>query len=1210
MSQITQFTPTYKLIDKTKNGVVPITIEGDTTGNLLPYRSSCRISDVVGKAGTYNATLVLRSDDNLFIDHGPILVDEFAKFKYLIDIQFFQPKDIGGGGQDNLGFKSRFFRCEISNATTDTGRKGHHISLELTAYDIRLEETLDAERHELLTPKQSFIDRIINTVTRTILVPVAATGLAVLSGLTVLSITVLTGSNGHQFPPDVSIAAPPGFGTATATAVLGTGGNSDKINSFTVTSQDGAYTSPPVVTIDPPTGPEPRIQATGIAVLGTGGNAGKVISITLTNPGDGYPVIPNVSIAPPTSAATATANIINGIVTSFTITNIGDFYTSIPTVTVDAPPRGPIFSISDTGETTIDLPDDERLKQDWIPTKPTPVKSLLDEIIDKVSKPEILGSANQDFYHFTVAIPQAPQNFIVTAKQFGEIDSGVILKDSDITTENERIEKTKQSDFNNRKYKNIVIGRGKSGSQTFPPEFGRLSSDLNHARFASDYAPSTTYLEGDYVKSGFDRFKSLADNNMGNTPAASPFAWENLSSSTGGTPWTIDPEIWIASLAGFNLNKISGGSGTGAIIRAVVANGAVIGSRIESGGINYVNGESLTVSGTGTGATATAIVSGGVITGITITAGGINWFVGFATDMNITRGNYDRDDEFDEFEKVSVKDIEAFSFSDPDDITDQNEISDSRRWIVNGGTGAWAGQNQKIAQYDKTVSPAVWRFSNAPVGVAAGGPPTKPTSFTTRDIVNNLELGRVLGFNGANWETIWDIINFPANSSGITSPFHPVETIAKVANRIGLNQAVEFTYNWNTFDLASITQIILDGIKISLPVGVPLNLFGVDLSSITSSTSTATFLTLIGKTDQQLLDAFGLGNIRNHASRCLMWNLKLPLTRKKIKTSVKQYQVGEFINKPLLDFENLTETIDKNLKGWNNGLDTENLGNLRGLELWQRTSFFNKAGQPLNGLSDLPFLLFFRDKFDTLVYKEITQRSHNRWGKFRVAAGPNTGFKIFDSRIDELFKIWGYTFPDNFFIEQRELTGVKFDWRRVKEIMCIYKGSYDDNFFYKAGQNAFYDTFVEHTTQFFKDLAVRFTLSSVTGILDEEEVIIDKAKIAVDDIHFIKDAYISSSDIAEPDSRASLVDLQNQSDYINMKKTLLPRLLSRKQFHPEFQITDCIGDVRLRAGQSYTLDDSTVSTPTKLTPIEVIHIDDGNGYNCQLTSIRKYEVPT
>jgi len=1115
MSFITQFTPTYKLIDKTKNTIVPIEIKGDPTGDLLPFRSSCRISDVIGKSGTYNATLVLRSDDGIFIDNGPNLVDEFAKFKFLIDIQFFQPKDIGGPGQDNLGFSTRLFRCEISNSTIETGRKGRHVSLELTAYDVRLEETLDAERHELFTPKQTFIDRVNNTNTRTTTLP-----------------------------------------AATATVNF----TGDQVTSLTPVDEGRSYQFPPVVTIEAPIGTPPLLQAEAIAVLGTGKDSDKVVSYVITEQGDGY-------------AGTETA-------------------------TVDAPPRGVLFTIVDSGETSIDLPDDERLKQDWIPAKPTPIKVLLDNIIEKASRPEIIGSANQDFFHFTIADPVNPQLLTVVAKQFGEIDSGVIIKDTDIIVEDDTIEKTKQSDFNNRKYKSLLIARGKAASQTFPPEFGRLSSDLLHARFASNYDNFTTYLEGDYVKSGSDRFKSLADNNLGNTPAASPFAWQNLSTDTGGTPWTIDPEIWIASMAGFQSNKITGGSGTGAIIRSVVANGSVTGSRIEDGGTGYINGESLTVLGiTGTGATATAIVSGGVIIGVNITAGGTGYIVGFFTDMNIARGNYDRDDEFNEFEKISVKDVESVEISDPSFIP-PDEIQEGRRWLVNGtGTGEWAGQTNTIAQREDDE----WKFSNAPQFIA-GSP-------DTIDIINDMGLGRVFGFNGTFFVTIWSIDATPK----ISSPFHAVESVEKVASRTNsLNQAVEFTFNWNTFDINDILQTLLNAVQISAPVGVPLRLLGFDVSSVDNSTTLGAFRTLIGNpTDQDLIDIFGVGNVKNHTSRTLMWNIKFPLTRTKIKTSVKQYEVGEFIKKPLVDFENLTETIDKNLEGWNNGLDTENLGNLRGLEWWQRASFFNEAGDPIDGLSDLPFLLFFRDKFDTLVYKEITQRSHNRWGKFRVSAGPNAaGFKIFDSRVDELFSLLGFTFPDNFFIEQRELTGVKFDWRRVKEMFCVYKGSFDDNFFYKAGQNSFFDTFNEHATQYFKDLAVRFTLGNTTGLLDEENVIVDKAKIAVDDIHFIKDTYISSSDEIEADTRALFVDLPNQTDYINIKKTILPRLLSRKQFHPEFQITDCIGNVRLRAGQSYTLDDSTVLSPTLLTPIEVTHIDDGNGYNCQLTSVRKYEVPT
>lgn len=1108
MSFITQYTPTYKLIDKTKDTVTPIDIEGDPTGNLLPFRSSCRISDIIGKAGTYNATLVLRSADNIFIDHGPRLTDELAKFKFLIDVRFFQPKDIGLPGQDNLGFKSRLFRFEISSSTIDKGRKGNHISLELTGYDVRLQENLDAQRLELFAPKNAFINRVLNVNTRSATIP-AATGTVVLGTGSpvpvdqIESVTIVDGSRGHQFPPNVVFSDPTG--------------------------------TPPLVT------------------------------------------------------ATGKANIENGVVKSVTMIDNGDGYalSPLPTVTFTAPPKGPAFFLGD-----VDLPDDERLKQDWIPSKPTPTKNLLDEIMVKVSRPDIIGSNNEDFYHYTDADEINPNIFTVVAKKFGETDSGVTLQDKDTTNQNQTIEQTKQSDFNNRKYKNVLIARGKAATQTFPQDFGILSSDLAHARFASVWSAIVEYLQKDYVKFGFDRYKALSDTVFGESPASTPAKWENLSTSTKGTPWTIDPEVWIASMAGFTLNKISGGSGTGADIRLVVEDGGVIGTRIISGGIDFVNNESLTFEGTGTGAAGTAIVSGGVIIGVNITTPGINWFVGFFTDMNIARGNYDRNDQFDEFEKVSVKDIESFQFSTPNDIP-SGEIATGRRWLVNGGTDDWAGQNQKIAQREG----GEWKFSNAPVG--------GPTNATPRDIVNDLNLGRVLGFNGVSFEDVWNINTNP----GTSSPFHPVESVKKVANRNGLNQAVEFTFNWNTFDLSDILSKTLAAVKISIPVGVPLEMFGSDLSTVTQSTTEAQFSVIIGKTASQLLAALGgSGSVKNKASRCLMWNIKLPFNRKKIKTAVKTYEVGNFIKKPLLDFENLHETIDKELEGWNNGYETQNLGNLRGLEWWQMASFLNHAGDPIDGLADLPFLLCFRDKFDTINYKEITQRSHDRWGKFRVSAGPNTGFKIFDSRVDELFTLLGFTFPDDFRIEQRELTGVKFDWRRVKEIMCIYKGSYDDSFFYKAAQNSYFDTFNEHATQYFKDLAVRFTISSQTGILDEENVIVDKAKIAVDDIHFIKDGYVSSATESEPDTRQEFVELPNQNDYINIKEIILPRLLSRKQFHPEYEITDCIGNVRLRAGQSFTLDDSTVTTPTKLTPIKVIHIDDSMGYHCQMTSLRKYEV--
>ena len=184
------------------------------------------------------------------------------------------------------------------------------------------------------------------------------------------------------------------------------------------------------------------------------------------------------------------------------------------------------------------------------------------------------------------------------------------------------------------------------------------------------------------------------------------------------------------------------------------------------------------------------------------------------------------------------------------------------------------------------------------------------------------------------------------------------------------------------------------------------------------------------------------------------------------------------------------------------------------------------------------------------------------------------------------------------------LTSVKFDWRRVRQMGMFYRGSYDDNFFYKGAQLSYLDSFVENTTQVVKNLAVY-----TGGLIPVENVIVDRVFFQIDDIHFLKDAYVSSSETEVDDVKSDLIVLPQQNDYVNIK-SILDKKLSRIQFNPEHHIIDCRGNVLLRAGEFFTVDDSTTLTPEKITPINVEHIDDANGYNCQITAMRKYEIPT
>jgi len=90
------------------------------------------------------------------------------------------------------------------------------------------------------------------------------------------------------------------------------------------------------------------------AVLGTGGNAQKVVSVTINNGGSGYVTAPTLAFTGGAgSGATATCTVVDGVVTSVTVTAQGSGYTSVPTVAITAatnnsvkvlPLSGPITS--------------------------------------------------------------------------------------------------------------------------------------------------------------------------------------------------------------------------------------------------------------------------------------------------------------------------------------------------------------------------------------------------------------------------------------------------------------------------------------------------------------------------------------------------------------------------------------------------------------------------------------------------------------------------------------------------------------------------------------------------------------------------------------------------------------------------------------------------------------------------------------------------
>ena len=82
-----------------------------------------------------------------------------------------------------------------------------------------------------------------------------------------------------------------------------------------------------------------------------------------------------------------------------------------------------------------------------------------------------------------------------------------------------------------------------------------------------------------------------------------------------------------------------------------------------------------------------------------------------------------------------------------------------------------------------------------------------------------------------------------------------------------------------------------------------------------------------------------------------------------------------------------------------------------------------------------------------------------------------------------------------------------------------------------------------------------------------------------------------------------------QFDYVDMK-SIAKKIKTRRQFHPQFHIVDCWGDVRLRVGQRFKRRGANIpGGEIELVASEITHIEDASGYHMVVKDVNKCEVP-
>ena len=844
------------------------------------------------------------------------------------------------------------------------------------------------------------------------------------------------------------------------------------------------------------------------------------------------------------------------------------------------------------------LPDDVRLRQDWIPTEPMKATDHLKEIISRISQPTSIGSLNKDYYWEVLPKPNTydsdgninadnRRKYDIKAALFGDAPANPVI----IKTTSEQIRNVLQESsavLDNSRFKDILIGKGKKGAHSLPMEFAKNVSDLTHANIAAEYDITTTeanqYRKNDYIKYQNKFYKAKRDTYGAFTTAD----WIDLISSYAN-PW-MDIDLWKTNMSGRQLAGIGDAAADD--------------------------------------------------------------FVGCFHDFNIVRRDYS---ELDEFASVSVKDINSV-ISSP-----ANNPQHGQRWLISPtpnlsnwasaairvasvATGPYTTSHLKnrIAQWNDVQNQ--WEISRAPGYHEADG----DAGVTgTDEIIHKIDTAEMLRWTGTAWTSVWNVGNSP-NHAERPSPFIPVESISETEGRLGVaDKALKFTFNWNVFDdidvfkddtLPAILSIV------SPAVGWIVNklLKNKDSSGNPVENNQLTFLQKNIKLDSNYDDfstsfftgydddgnpvddppsnsdittAFNIGGTnvlaqKHRAGRRYGWSIKLPWTE----------SASNGIPLSTFDFNNLNHNYRyKNTKGWHNGVNSEDLGAVRGVEFWQRIQHVNANGDNITGLANIPMIHWFRDLYGRVVYHPYTIRVHNSWQKYRIPAGPGSSLQQHDSRIDELTSIFGYVLPFNHFIKERELTGATFDWAFVIEMGSFCTLPYSENFLYVGGQDAWLTIMADWVTQYTIKNPSLYQIGSLAGIVDMEYVITDKVHLYLEDLHFTKDSYVTSDNDAAngpgDNARSALVHLPSQYDYVNMKG-ILNRQRSRLKFHPEQHVLSSAGNINLHAGKQFLLGDDIINpgesdedtSQAELAALQVTHTLRSNGYTSTTTGVRKYQV--
>jgi len=530
---------------------------------------------------------------------------------------------------------------------------------------------------------------------------------------------------------------------------------------------------------------------------------------------------------------------------------------------------------------------------------------------------------------------------------------------------------------------------------------------------------------------------------------------------------------------------------------------------------------------------------------------------GFMLDWNIARTLYDREQPDDYFDRFSVKWVTRISNSEP---TPGERFDGQHILVGDNPTGSFATHKHQICHYNRNEAGDIIKLFSETAEFIAGTSQVDEVA----DIVMDLSDAKVKKFNGTTFETVWSLDRsepFGKFTPFNSSPFHMIKQIERIEGATGIpDSAMEFFFEW----------------------GAPPPL---------------------------------TGDARNFSSNGLWWHIIFPYPREDAGAEGGiGHEFGATLKFPMVNTINL-DRAKSGLIGWHRGLISEDMGRMSAFRFKLKTALFRTGiGDPnpelALGKADLPMVFWAMDKFDRVYFHEFTQRFNDQWQSQSIPIGFGASQNLHISRIDEYASIFGLRLPFNFFIPEREFTGIEFDWRFVKMMGVFYKEVYDSGGLYIASSTKI----LRDVFEFFAQLAQE-TLGAIQGILIGKadpisvNLIIKHATLAIDEMYFEKELYASSNRTSVDDPRIEMVREESEQDYLNAR-ALAEAAKARAQFFPQQWNLTATGDVRLKLGQRFKVRSSRVpGGEQEMVVSEIKHTINSDGYFNEIYAIRKFVIP-